>query len=114
VTPVAPVPGVVERLDLRLRPRAGRRAEQDIVGGLRVERRVEINEVHASGIDMFAQYVEVVAIVQAFAARFIIQVPTFLCTDYLYILLGVEKPSSCDMILQGLRFVMRSRGAVRC
>src|SRR5439155_22705133 len=40
----APVPGVLEGLDLRVADGAGLFAEEDVVGGLRVEGRVEADE----------------------------------------------------------------------
>ncbi len=62
--PVVPVPRILERLDLRVAVRALGRLEQDIVIGVRIERRVEIDKVHAFVSDMFAQHVQIVAIIE--------------------------------------------------
>ncbi len=59
-----PVPGIVERLDLRLALVAVRRLEQHIVGGVGIERRVEIDEIDALAGDVLAQHREVVTIEQ--------------------------------------------------
>ena len=61
---VGPVPGVVEGLDLRGAGVAGRPLEQDVVAGVRVERRVEVDEVDARGRDVVAQDLQVVAVVE--------------------------------------------------
>jgi len=45
------MPGVLERLDLRVRLLAGRRAKQDVVVGLAVERRIEIDEIKMRSTD---------------------------------------------------------------
>ena len=57
----APMPRVVERLNLRRREFAARLAEEHVVGGVRVERRVEVDEVNALARDMLAQDRQVVA-----------------------------------------------------
>jgi len=59
-----PMLGVVERLDLRLRLRAARRFEQHVVGGVRIEWRIEIDEIDALAGDAGAQHVEIVAVVE--------------------------------------------------
>ncbi len=61
---LVPVPGVLERLDLRLGALAARRLEQHVVGGLTVERRVEIDQIDARIGDVIAQDVEIVAVEQ--------------------------------------------------
>jgi hypothetical protein len=61
---ISPVPGVLERLDLRVRLLAGRRAEQDVVVGLAVERRIEIDQINRLVLDVLAQDFEIVALVQ--------------------------------------------------
>jgi hypothetical protein len=61
---LVPVPGVVERLDLRRRLRAARRLEQHVVGGVRIERRVEIDEIDAFAGDAGAQHSEIVTIIE--------------------------------------------------
>jgi len=59
---VVPVPAVLERLDLAVRAMAAGRLEQDVVIGVRVEWRVEIDEIDARIGDMRAQRVEIVGI----------------------------------------------------
>ena len=44
---IRPIPGVGEGMELRLTRLAGRFAEEDVVIGVGIERRVEINEVNA-------------------------------------------------------------------
>ncbi len=58
------MPGVLERFDLRVRVLPLRRLEKDIVIGVRIERRVEIDEVHAFIRDMLAQNMQIVAEVE--------------------------------------------------
>jgi len=57
----APVPSVLEGLDLGVADGAGLLAEEDVVGGLGVEGRVQIDEVDRVVGDVMAQDVEVVA-----------------------------------------------------
>ena len=64
---VVPVPGVVEGLDLGGALIALRPLEKDVVGGVRIERRVEIDQVDALVPDAVAQHLEVVAIVKVVA-----------------------------------------------
>src|SRR3546814_5625023 len=54
------MPGILERLDLRVAVRAFGRFEQHVVIGVRIERRVEIDQINAAIRDMFAQDVEIV------------------------------------------------------
>ena len=61
---VVPVPAILERGDLRIGGRAGGRAEEDVVGGIRIERRVEIDQVDAGIRDFALQDREIVAVVQ--------------------------------------------------
>ena len=56
------MPGILERFDLAVGRRAGRRLEQDVVVGVRVERRVEIDEIDALVGDMLAQHLEIVTV----------------------------------------------------
>ncbi len=58
------MPGVVERFDLCLCLGARVALEQDVVGAVRVERRVEVDEVHGLGFES-GEHVEVVAVVEA-------------------------------------------------
>ncbi len=51
---LVPVPRILESLDLRLRAFARRCLEQHIVRGVRVERRVEIDQVDAFVFDRLA------------------------------------------------------------
>ena len=60
----APAPGVVKGGDLRRRGVAAAFPEQHIVGGVRVEGRVQVNQVNAGVGDLFPQYGEVVAVVE--------------------------------------------------
>jgi len=59
-----PVPRVLERLDLGLRLLAGRRLEQDVIGGIGVERRIEVDHVHRIVRDALPEHGEVVAVVE--------------------------------------------------
>ena len=61
---VVPVPGILERLDLRVAVVAFGRFEQDVVVGVRIERRVEVDQVHAFGAHVIAQDVEIVAVIE--------------------------------------------------
>ena len=56
----APVPGVVEGGDLGRRLLAALFGEQDVIRGVRVERRVEVDQVDALVLDLLAQDAEVV------------------------------------------------------
>ena len=56
-----PVPGVLERLDLAFAAVPLGTLEQDVVIGVRIERRVEIDQIYALAGDMFAQDVQIVA-----------------------------------------------------
>ena len=60
----APVPGVVEGVDLGGGGLAARLLEEDVVGGVRVEGRVEVDEVDALVLHALAQDGEVVAEVE--------------------------------------------------
>ena len=66
---VIPVPGVVKRLTLRGGPAAVGGFEEDVIPGVRVEGRVEIDQVHAFGRDVVAQHDKVVAIVKVICHR---------------------------------------------
>ena len=57
----APVPSVVEGGNLGGGVLAGALAEEDVVGGVGVEGRVEVYEVNALVGDVLSQYVEVVS-----------------------------------------------------
>ena len=59
-----PSPRVLEGLDLRGGPLAVLLREQDVVVGVRVERRVQVDEVNRLVLDVSAQDVEVVAVVE--------------------------------------------------
>jgi hypothetical protein len=61
---VVPVPCVLECLDLRIAVVAVRRLEQDVVVGIRVEGRVEVDQVHALAGDMLAQHHQVVPVIK--------------------------------------------------
>ena len=58
----APVPGVVERLDLLAGGAARLVAEEHVVAGVGVEGRVEVDQVHAGVGDLLAEHGEVVAV----------------------------------------------------
>ena len=64
-----PVPSIVEGLDLRLRLVPVRRLEKHVIGRVRIERRIEIDEINALVGDVVAQDGEVVAIIERVAAR---------------------------------------------
>ena len=59
-----PVPGVLERLDLRLRLLAGRRLEQHVIGRVGIERRVEIDQIDALAANLLAQNFEIVTVIE--------------------------------------------------
>ena len=62
---VVPLPGILERLDLGIGAGgAGRGAEQHIVAGVRIERRVEVDQVDAAVRDVAAQDVQIVAVIK--------------------------------------------------
>ena len=67
----APAPRVVERGDLRRRIRAAALAEQDVVGGFGVERRIEIDQVDAFVADALAQDVQIVPEVETVGGSFL-------------------------------------------
>ena len=54
--------GVLERLDLRIAAAAGLELEQHVVIGVRVERRIEVDQIDAVARDVIAQDIEIVAI----------------------------------------------------
>ena len=54
---LAPVPSILERLNLRSASVAGRAAEKDIVVGFGIERRVKVDQINASRLK-FAQYLK--------------------------------------------------------
>jgi hypothetical protein len=58
------VPAILERLDLAVRGRALGRLEEDVVVGVGVERRVEIDQVDALVRNVLAQHLQIVAIVK--------------------------------------------------
>ena len=58
----APVPGVVERLDLLAGGAARLVAEEHIVAGVGVERRIQVDQVHAGVGDLLAEHGEIVAV----------------------------------------------------
>jgi len=67
---VPPVPSVLESGDLGVRVMAVGGLEQHVVGGLGVERRVQVDEIHARGRDAFPQDSEIVAKVELVHFRF--------------------------------------------
>jgi hypothetical protein len=62
------MPSIVKGLDLRLALMPVRRPEENIVTGVRVERRIEIDEIDALIGDVLAQNGEVVAIIERVTA----------------------------------------------
>src|SRR5438874_739091 len=58
------MPSIEKRFDLRLARLAFGRLEKKIVVALRVERRIEIDEVHRFIRDLLAQDLEIVAVVK--------------------------------------------------
>jgi hypothetical protein len=60
----APEPGVFKGLNLRTGEFAGLVGENDIVGALRIEGRVEIDQVDGLILDVFAQDFEIVAVIE--------------------------------------------------
>jgi hypothetical protein len=65
----APMPSVLDGLNLRFRAAARRRLEQDVVIGVRVKGRIEIDQVDAFRRDAFPEDGEIVAIVQRVGHR---------------------------------------------
>ena len=61
---LGPLPGVGECLDLRRRPLAGLLPEQHVVGGVGVEGRVQVDQVHGLVGHVLPQDVQVVAVVE--------------------------------------------------
>ena len=68
---VGPAPGVGEGVELRLAGRPGRLVEEDVVVGVGVERRIEIDQVDAGIGELFGvpKPFEVVPEVEAFISR---------------------------------------------
>lgn len=62
-----PSPGVGKRFDLGVRRRPLRLLEEDVVAGVRVERRVEVDQVDALILDVPTEHVQVVAVAQGAA-----------------------------------------------
>ena len=58
------MPGVFKGLDLGVGGLARRALEQDVVIGLAVERRVEVDQIDTVARYLIAQHVEIVAIVK--------------------------------------------------
>ena len=58
------MPGVVKRLDLRRRPVTARPFEQHVVARVRIERRVQIDQVNRRILDTVAQHRKIIAIIQ--------------------------------------------------
>jgi hypothetical protein len=52
---LTPMPSVFERFYLRMRLLAGRCLEQDIVGRLRIERRIEVDEINRFVFDAISE-----------------------------------------------------------
>ena len=67
--PEAAVPGILERLHLRVTVVAVRRLEQQIVIGVGIERRIEIDEIDALVFDVLTQNGKIVAIKKACCGR---------------------------------------------
>jgi hypothetical protein len=59
-----PLPGILERLDLRRSLRAVTLGEQDVVAGVGIERRIEVDEIDALIGDVSPEHVEVVAVIE--------------------------------------------------
>ena len=62
---IVPVPGVLEGLDLGLGLLAARRLEQHIVIGVRVERRVEIDQIDTGIRHVLTQHLQVVTVIKS-------------------------------------------------
>jgi hypothetical protein len=63
------MPGIVKSLDLRLALVPVRRPEEQIVIGVGIERRIEIDEIDALVLDVLAQNGKVVTIKECVAGR---------------------------------------------
>lgn len=57
-----PVPGVLEGSDLGLSLLAAFVLKQNVIRAVRVERRIEVDQVHALVVDVIPQYREVIAV----------------------------------------------------
>lgn len=64
-----PSPGILERLDLGLRPPALRRTKQHVVGSLAVEQWIKVNQIHALGSNVLAEDLKVIAVVKMIGHR---------------------------------------------
>jgi hypothetical protein len=60
---LVPCPAILKRLDLRS-GLGSMLPEQHIVIGTRIERRIEVDEIHRFGVDMLPEDLEVVAVVE--------------------------------------------------
>jgi hypothetical protein len=61
---IAPMPSVLEGFNLGARFLAGGATKQNVVRGLTVEWRIEVNQIHALIVNAAAQNVEIVAVVK--------------------------------------------------
>ena len=66
---IAPMPGVVECFNLSVRRVTFRSLEKDVVSGIRVERRIEIDKVDGLFPDVISQHLQAVAEVESVAAH---------------------------------------------
>ena len=62
-----PVPRILESLDLGLGLLTGRSLKQDVIGGVRIERRVEINQVNRFIRDALPEHGEIVTVIKSVA-----------------------------------------------
>jgi len=60
----APVPCVLEGLDLRVRLLSRRTFKQHVVVGLAIERGVQVNQIYALALDLIAEDGEIIAVVE--------------------------------------------------
>ncbi|MGI8568447.1 MAG: hypothetical protein ACR2KT_04960 [Methylocella sp.] len=66
---LVPMPRIVKNLDLRLALVPIRRLEEDIISGVGIKGRIEIDEIDALVFDVLAQNGEIVAIKKRVAAK---------------------------------------------
>ena len=64
-----PAPCIIERFDAGVRAVTIGRLEEDVVGGVRIEGRVEIDEIDAGVRDMLAQHREIIAVIETIHLR---------------------------------------------
>ncbi|HEY1770298.1 MAG TPA: hypothetical protein VGG02_08590 [Chthoniobacterales bacterium] len=70
---VGPMPGILERLDLRLARPSLRQLEKQVVIALRIKRRVEIDQIHRLIRDLLPQHLQVIPVVEPVHCRGVVR-----------------------------------------